>query len=193
MTRVCIVAAIAAALAAVAPASAFAAGWVKLMPVLSEANGFVASILVLTTFMMTDMRTLRIVAIFSNIAFITYSAFEWLPPVLILHLTLLPLNVLRLTELAARRSASNERDTTSALRSLPAFKAGAAFRLSQLVANIKATLLALEDRAVVCLIRFLIWSSARSVGRRRLITAQPRRGAARLAMRGVVSAMVREQ
>jgi hypothetical protein len=45
------------------------------------------------------MRTLRIVAIFSNIVFVTYSALEWLPPVLILHLTLLPLNVLRLREI----------------------------------------------------------------------------------------------
>jgi hypothetical protein len=60
MTKICIVAAVAAALAVIAPASAFAAGWFQMMPVISEANGFVASILVLTTFTMTDMPTTKL-------------------------------------------------------------------------------------------------------------------------------------
>jgi hypothetical protein len=132
MTKICIVAAGAAAVAVITPASAFAAGWFQMMPVISEANGFVASILVLTTFTMTDMRTLRIVAICSNVAFIAYSALEWLPPVLILHITLLPLNVLRLTELTDRGGTSSECDSISIFRSLwlRSLQTNAALRVS---------------------------------------------------------------
>jgi hypothetical protein len=141
MTKICIAAAVAAALAVIAPASAFAAGWFQMMSVISEANGFVASILVLTTFTMTDMRTLRVVAIFSNVAFIAYSALEWLPQVLILHLTLLPLNVLRLAELAARGSTPSECDLISPFRSwLRALQADAALEVSRLVTIIRAWL-----------------------------------------------------
>ena len=69
---------------------------------ISEATGFFASSLVLLTFTMKDMRTLRIIAIFSNVAFIAYGALDWLPPVLSLHLLLLPLNMLRLKEIQNR-------------------------------------------------------------------------------------------
>ncbi len=69
------------------------------MAMLSEVTGFCASALVLTTFTMKDMRMLRIVAVFSNVAFITYGALDWLPPVLGLHLLLLPLNLVRLREM----------------------------------------------------------------------------------------------
>ncbi len=63
---------------------------------LSELSGYVASTLVLLTFIAKDMRVLRTIAIFSNLAFITYGTIEWLPPVLFLHLVLLPLNIVRL-------------------------------------------------------------------------------------------------
>jgi hypothetical protein len=52
---------------------------------LSELSGYVASTLVLLTFIAKDMRVLRTAAIFSNLAFITYGTIEWLPPVLFLH------------------------------------------------------------------------------------------------------------
>jgi len=39
-----------------------------------------------------NVRRQRTIAIFSNLAFITYCTIEWLPPVLFLHLVLLPLN-----------------------------------------------------------------------------------------------------
>jgi CRP/FNR family transcriptional regulator, cyclic AMP receptor protein len=70
------------------------------MPIhtLSEGAGYLASVLVLLTFLMKDMRPLRITAILSNIAFIVYAALNWLPPVLVLHLLLLPVNVHRLRE-----------------------------------------------------------------------------------------------
>jgi CRP/FNR family transcriptional regulator, cyclic AMP receptor protein len=58
--------------------------------------GYIASGLVLTTFWTNDLRRLRILAILSNIGFISYGALVWLPPVLCLHLLLLPLNAVRL-------------------------------------------------------------------------------------------------
>ena len=66
---------------------------------LSELSGYVASALVLFTFVAKDMRLLRTLAIFSNLAFITYGTIEWLPPVLFLHMVLLPLNIVRLAEI----------------------------------------------------------------------------------------------
>lgn len=83
------------------------------MPAISEATGFLASALVLLTFAMGDMRMLRIIAIFSNVAFIAYGALDWLPPVLSLHLLLLPLNLLRLKEILNKTT-----DKTAAHREL---------------------------------------------------------------------------
>ena len=66
------------------------------MPATSMIIGYAASGFVLATFWTNDMRRLRMLAILSNIAFISYAALAWLPPVLALHLLLLPLNVVRL-------------------------------------------------------------------------------------------------
>ena len=75
----------------------------------SEISGYVASALVLLTFIAKDMRQLRTAAIFSNLAFITYGTLEWLPPVFLLHLVLLPLNIVRLNEIvrATRRATGD--------------------------------------------------------------------------------------
>ena len=62
----------------------------------SSTIGYVASALVLAAFGMKDMVNLRIVAICSNVAFITYALVLNLLPVLILHVVLLPLNGWRL-------------------------------------------------------------------------------------------------
>ena len=71
--------------------------------------GYVASALVFATFYVRTMMPLRMLAIASNIAFITYSASEGLTPVLVLHSVLLPVNLARLYEikklLAFTRSA----------------------------------------------------------------------------------------
>src|SRR5262249_40770395 len=75
---------------------------------LSEVSGYVASTLVLLTFVAKDMRELRIVAIFSNLAFITYGTVEWLPPVLFLHLVLLPLNLVRRVEIIRATHATGD-------------------------------------------------------------------------------------
>jgi CRP/FNR family transcriptional regulator, cyclic AMP receptor protein len=61
-----------------------------------EPIGYLASALVLATFCMRSMVALRCVAIASNLAFIGYGLLANLDPVLVLHLLLLPLNVLQL-------------------------------------------------------------------------------------------------
>ena len=61
-----------------------------------EAIGYLASALVLAAFCMRGMVALRCMAIASNLAFIAYGALADLGPVLVLHLLLLPVNVLRL-------------------------------------------------------------------------------------------------
>jgi hypothetical protein len=55
-----------------------------------------------------DMRLLRTIAIFSNLAFITYGTIEWLPPVLFLHIMLLPLNIIRLAEIVRATRATGD-------------------------------------------------------------------------------------
>lgn len=60
--------------------------------------GYLASALVLAAFGMRDMRALRLAAIASNLAFIGYAAWAGIPPVLVLHLLLLPMNLLRLRQ-----------------------------------------------------------------------------------------------
>jgi hypothetical protein len=66
------------------------------MSTTSTIIGYLASGLVLATFWTNDLRHLRILAILSNIAFISYGTLVWLPPVLGLHLLLLPLNAVHL-------------------------------------------------------------------------------------------------
>lgn len=64
-----------------------------------EIFGYIASLLVFATFYMRTMLPLRIVAVASNLAFITYAAIDGLAPILILHSALLPLNLLRLMQI----------------------------------------------------------------------------------------------
>ena len=73
----------------------------------TEIAGYIASTLVLLTFMTKDMRLLRTIAIVSNFAFIGYGALGWLLPILCLHLLLLPLNIIRLRELCWTANARN--------------------------------------------------------------------------------------
>ena len=68
-----------------------------------EACGFIASALVFGTFYMKRMIPLRLIGISSNVAFIVYAWELHLMPILLLHATLLPLNLLRLFELRRSR------------------------------------------------------------------------------------------
>ena len=64
-----------------------------------EFAAWVASLLTFTTFYMKTMVPLRVVGILSNVAFLAFALIEHLVPVIILHGTLLPLNIFRLREL----------------------------------------------------------------------------------------------
>lgn len=69
------------------------------MPLWVEIAGYIASVLVASTFYMKTMLPLRIFAIGSNVAFMTYGYFGHLYPVLILHLFLFSLNIIRLRQI----------------------------------------------------------------------------------------------
>ena len=81
-----------------------------------ELSGYVASLLVFVAFYMKTMIPLRVVAILSNVAFITYAVGGHLYPVLILHSVLLPLNCIRLQQMRALvakvHEASHTEDST---------------------------------------------------------------------------------
>jgi CRP/FNR family transcriptional regulator, cyclic AMP receptor protein len=66
-----------------------------------EPIGFLAASCVFLTFCMQSMVALRSLGIFSNILFITYSYGAHLPPILILHCLLLPINCYSLIRLLA--------------------------------------------------------------------------------------------
>lgn len=61
--------------------------------------GYLASVLVLCTFLTRTMMPLRCIALGSNVAFITYSGLLHLYPILVLHCILLPVNAWRLREI----------------------------------------------------------------------------------------------
>lgn len=65
-----------------------------------EALGYLAAALVFSAFCMKRMVPLRLTAIASNVAFISYGYLAGLTPILALHMVLLPLNVWRTVELA---------------------------------------------------------------------------------------------
>jgi len=67
----------------------------------TDALAYIASFLVLLTFSMKTMVRLRIIGILSNVFFIGYGYLDHAMPILILHLILLPLNVVRLMQMRA--------------------------------------------------------------------------------------------
>lgn len=78
-----------------------------------DGMGYLASALVLLTFCMSTMLSLRAVAVCSNLAFIGYGFGAGIYPVLVLHLILLPLNVVMFLQMArllrkAKRAAATD-------------------------------------------------------------------------------------
>ena len=63
-----------------------------------ELAGYVASALVLVTFWMQTLLSLRVMAILSNVVFIVFALGAGLMPVLVLHAALLPLNLYRIRQ-----------------------------------------------------------------------------------------------
>lgn len=68
-----------------------------------DAAGYLASGLVIMAFCMKDIVPLRIVALTSNLAFLTYGIGLGLVPVWLLHAVLLPINGWRLWQAVAGR------------------------------------------------------------------------------------------
>jgi hypothetical protein len=88
-------------------------------------TAWVAAFLVFSSFFMKTMIPLRIVAIVSNVAFITYALlgitygiFDRVYPILVLHACLLPLNVLRLRQLRRLTAAVQQATHEDVLQSL---------------------------------------------------------------------------
>lgn len=66
-----------------------------------DAMGYFAASLVLAAFCAKRMVSLRALAIASNLAFIAYGLSADLWPIVLLHVTMLPLNIMRLREALA--------------------------------------------------------------------------------------------
>ena len=64
--------------------------------------GFCASLAVLASFCMTTILPLRILALASNVLFILYGVLGNIYPVLLLHVVLLPINLIKLHQFWAR-------------------------------------------------------------------------------------------
>jgi CRP/FNR family cyclic AMP-dependent transcriptional regulator len=64
-----------------------------------EAVGYLAALITFATFYMKTMIPLRVVGIASNATWIAYGAFAGVYPPLVLHVVLLPLNLLRLKQM----------------------------------------------------------------------------------------------
>jgi hypothetical protein len=91
--------------------------------------GYAAAALVLITFLAQSITTLRAIAIASNLMFIAYALVAGLPPVLVLHALLLPLNVWRLWQ--AHRTPPRPRERVEPhlvlhAPTLASFRAGSA-------------------------------------------------------------------
>ena len=81
-----------------------------LSPHVVDVLGYAAAALVLLAFSLQSLIALRTVAIASNLMFIAYALGAHLPPVLVLHAVLLPVNLFRLRQcLRERRSRAMRR------------------------------------------------------------------------------------
>ncbi len=72
-----------------------------MMPDLIDVVGYAASGLTLATFAQRAMLPMRMLAVGANFCFIAYGALGSYMPVLVLHLILLPINLVRLRTLLA--------------------------------------------------------------------------------------------
>jgi hypothetical protein len=75
-------------------------------PSIADALGWLAAALMLMAFSSTHVCRMRACAVAANLAFVAYGLAAHLPPVLILHLLLLPINALRLARAVGRPQAA---------------------------------------------------------------------------------------
>lgn len=78
--------------------------------------GFAGSLAVLASFCMTTIRTLRTVALASNLLFGLYGLLGHVYPVLLLHMILLPVNLAKLYQIRARTEHRRVVRSASGLR-----------------------------------------------------------------------------
>jgi CRP/FNR family transcriptional regulator, cyclic AMP receptor protein len=83
--------------------------------------GYAVSASVLATFCMSTMVPLRVIAICSNVLFATFGALSHIYSVLVLHLILLPVNVVRLIQLLRLMSISAAHASDLSIHSLLPF------------------------------------------------------------------------
>jgi hypothetical protein len=82
--------------------------------------GYLAASLVFATFCAKSIATLRLLAIASNIAFITYGLAAGLAPIVVLHAVMLPLNVMRLRQVLCTSGPQDQQTSTRRLVPVPA-------------------------------------------------------------------------
>ena len=119
------------------------------VPMMTSYVGYLASALVLCTFLTRTMMPLRCIALGSNVAFIAYSALLHLYPVLALHCILLPVNAWRLTEIIQLGKSVRETvDDTKVFNALLPFAKRMKLRRGDVLICIPlgCTLLALRGR-----------------------------------------------
>lgn len=68
-----------------------------------DALGYAAAAMTLLTFAQTQMATMRVCALAANVLFVSYGLLGQFYPVAILHLVLLPLNLLCLSQTISKR------------------------------------------------------------------------------------------
>jgi uncharacterized protein YjiS (DUF1127 family) len=127
--------------------------WINLL-------GYAASASVLVTFCMNTMVPLRAVAICSNVLFGVFGAMAHIYPVLILHVILLPVNIVRLVQVVVIA----QEPTTIAVASI-------------MLASLQAVIRPTEAKSKVLLPRFKIWVAEwrrRARERRELINLSER-------------------
>jgi CRP/FNR family cyclic AMP-dependent transcriptional regulator len=93
--------------------------------------GWLSAALVFSSFFMKTMIPLRMVAICSNVAFMTYAllglkygVFDRVYPILVLHASLLPLNIIRLRQQKVLSRAVREASEDETIRSLVPYMHG---------------------------------------------------------------------
>lgn len=74
-----------------------------------EFVGWLGASLVFAAFCAREMRSLRLLAIASNVAFISYGCADHLWPIVFLHAAMLPVNAVRLRQLLRGDRASSPR------------------------------------------------------------------------------------
>jgi hypothetical protein len=85
--------------------------------------GFAAAAMTLATFAQRAMVRMRVTAVFANVFFILYGWLGPFYPVLILHMILLPVNSIRLREVAKRPGRVNRFEVATPVPLLEAWQA----------------------------------------------------------------------